>query len=352
MSPGRASNLSTLAALFVVLLPVGAQSVISTHSGLIHYFEGTVYLGDQSLESHPGRFPSVPLDGELRTAAGRAEVLLTPGVFLRMGDRSAIRMVGNDLSDTQVELETGSVIVDSAEPNLNTSVTLIYKNWKVHVLQKGVYRIDAAPPRLWVRQGRADVFAGVGKQPVSLESGMSLPFAGVLVTERTSEPSQDALDDWSNGRSESITADNTITAQLDQDPTAGMAASGGFTYYPLLGLSPLGPAPVSAYSSYIPSQPGFYSIYLPGYTYRPFLLGTMGIGIGRRYPPYPLSLPRVGISPGAGYINPLPRSPISIVRPGVTQPGAIRPGVTQPGAIRPGVTRPPAPVSIHGGAHR
>ena len=92
-----------------------------------------------------------------------------------MGDQSAIRMVGNDLADTQVELKTGSVIVDSAEPNLNTSVTLLYKDWRVHVLQKGVYRIDADPPRLWVRQGRAEVFAGVGKQPVSVESGMSLP---------------------------------------------------------------------------------------------------------------------------------------------------------------------------------
>ena len=59
------------------------------------------------------------------------------------------------------------------------------------------------------------------------------------------------------------------------------------------------------------------------------------------------ALSRVGISPGAGYINPLPRSPIPIVRPGVIQPGVIRPG-----AIQPGVTRAPAPVSIHGGAHR
>ena len=158
MSPGRTSTLSRLAAFIAALLPAGAQSVISTHSGLIHYFEGAVYLGDQSLESHPGKFPIVPEGGELRTAEGRAEVLLTPGVFLRMGDRSAIRMIANDLSDTQVELENGSVMVDSAEPNLNTSVTLLYKDWKIHVLQKGVYRIDSEPPRLWVRQGQAEVF--------------------------------------------------------------------------------------------------------------------------------------------------------------------------------------------------
>src|SRR5579863_10006936 len=182
MSSGR-YPLTMFTALASMLLPVSAQSVISTRSGLIHFFEGEVYLGDQSLESHLGRFPSVPQGAELRTAEGRAEVLLTPGVFLRMGDRSAIRMVANDLADTQVELETGSVIVDSGEPNLNTSITLIYKNWRVHFLQKGAYRIDADPARLWVRDGQAEVFAGLSKEPVSVEHGMSLPFAGVLVPE-------------------------------------------------------------------------------------------------------------------------------------------------------------------------
>jgi hypothetical protein len=331
MSSSRACTLSKFAAFIVVVLPVGAQSVISTHSGLIHFFEGAVYLGDQSLESHLGRFPTVPQGGELRTAEGRAEVLLTPGVFLRMGDRSAIRMVANDLADTQVELETGSVIVDSGEPNLNTSVTLIYKNWRIHFLQKGVYRIDADPPHLWVRQGQAQVFSAVDKQPVSVEQGMSLAFAGVLVPEQASGQSNDALSEWSKGRGESITADNTITAQLDGDPAAGTAGSDGFTYYPFLGLAPVGLSPLSSYSSYFPRQPGFSSIYLPGYSYRPPLFGIVGLGpVGRRFPPSPLLLPRVGGAPGAGRITPLPRLP----------------------AARPGITHAPPAIGVHGAVHR
>jgi len=353
MSSGRASTLAKLAAFVAILLPVGAQSVISTHSGLIHFFEGAVYLGNQSLESHLGRFPSVPQGAELRTAEGRAEVLLTPGVFLRMGDRSAIRMVANDLADTQVELETGSVIVDSGEPNLNTSVTLIYRNWRIHFLQKGAYRIDADPPRLWVRQGQAEVFSGVNQQPVSVEQGMNLPFASVLVPERASGQSKDALSDWSIGRSESITADNAITAQLDQDPTSGTTVLDSFTYYPFLGLSSLGMNPGGPYSSYLPRQPGFNSIYLPGYTYRPLLLGTMVLGpIGHRFPTYPLSLPRVGGAPGAGYINPLPRvggTPGAGFNP---LPGVgVAPGAGRV-APRPGITHAPPAIGVRGGAHR
>src|SRR6202051_4790908 len=113
----RAWAFSTLAVGIAVALPVKAQSVISTHSGVIHFFEGAVYLGDRPLESHLGRFPSVPQGAELRTAEGRAEVLLMPAVFLRICEYSGIRMVANALADTQVELRSGSAIVDSGGPN-------------------------------------------------------------------------------------------------------------------------------------------------------------------------------------------------------------------------------------------
>jgi hypothetical protein len=341
MASPRARVLSTLAAFVAAMLPAGAQSVISTHSGVIHFFEGNVYLGDQSLKAHLGKYPSIPQGGELRTADGRAEVLLTPGVFLRMGERTAIRMVANDLADTRVELEAGSVVVDSGEPNLNTSVSMMYKNWRVHVLDKGVYRIDSDPPRLWVRQGQAEVFAGVGGQPVSVEAGMSLPFAGVLVSERSSEPSTDGLGDWSTGRSQSITADNAITAQIDEDPGAQTLDADAFSYFPMLGVyyPPLGVPSVAGgssagsslvpYSVYNPYQPGFNSIYLPGYTYRPFIVGLVVGPVGRRFPTRLPGASRLGmVYPGTGL------APIRPVGAGV-HPAAVH-----------------APVVVHGAAHR
>jgi hypothetical protein len=324
--------LSTLAAVASLALPANAQSVISTRSGVIYFFEGTVYLGDQPLEPYLGKFARVPQGALLRTADGRAEVLLTPGVFLRMGGRSAIRMVANDLSDTQVELQAGSAIVDSGEPNLDTSVTLIYKDWRVHIVQKGSYRIDSDPPRLRVRQGQAEVFAGPAAQPIAVESGMSLPLASVLVPERLSWESGDALSDWASGRSESISADNAITAQIDEDPATSAPGMDGLTYFPFLGASPLGLGSQSLYSSYTPTQAGFNSIYLPGYTYLPLLLGVGG----RRFPTYgPLSPGRIGFAPGAGGIAPVPRAPI--VRMPVARPAPVR--------VAP-------PIAVHGVGHR
>ena len=316
---------SIWAAVIAVALPASAQSVISTHSGVIHFFEGAVYLGDRPLESHLGKFPSVPQGAELRTAEGRAEVLLTPGVFLRMGDRTAIRMVANDLADTRVELQTGSAIVDSGEPNADTSVSLIYKNWRVHFLRKGVYRIDSDPPCLWVRQGEAEVFTGTGGQPISVEHGMNLPLAAVLVPEqRPNELSGDSLSDWADGRGESIAADDAITAQIDEDPASQTTGLDSFTYFPSLGMPSLGMDSSGLYSSYTPYQPGFNSIYLPGYTYPPIMLGLLGHGMGIYVPRLPW---RTGISPGVGTIVRIPRAPVPYPTPVHAAPTVVVHGI-------------------------
>jgi hypothetical protein len=315
---------STLVAIIFLALPSSAQSVISTHSGVVHFFEGAVYLGDRPLESHLGKFPSVPQGAELRTADGRAEVLLTPGAFLRIGERTAVRLVSNDLADTRVELQSGSAIVDSGEPNSGTSITLIYKGWRVHFLQKGIYRINSEPPCLWVRTGQAEVFTGTNEQPLSVGRGMILPFAEVLVPEPASDQSDDAFSEWAIGRRQSIVADNAITAQIDEDPASQTLGLDSFTYFPVLGVSPMTTASPNSYSPYTPYQMGFNSIYLPGYTHRPLIFGivgnggifgnrrTIGIGgiTGNGVRTYPLSAPRqIGISPGIGVFVPRPHVP-------------------------------------------
>jgi hypothetical protein len=316
MSHGRTYAFSTLAVVTVLALPADAQSVISTRSGIVHFFEGDVYLGGEPLQPHLGKFPRLAEGAELRTAQGRAEVLLTPGVFLRMDERSIIRLVASDLSDTRVELRAGSAIVDSAEPGSGTSVTLIYKDWKVCFLQKGSYRIDSAPPRLIVRQGDAKVSADATAVPVSVGQGMDLPFASVLVPEPSIDAPTDALANWDHGRSESISADNAITAQIDEDPASRPYGPGlgSFAYFPMIGATALGLGSSGLYSSYTPPyQSGFNSIYLPGYTYRPLLLGLrLGSYGGYGYRGYVPTRPwRAGFAPAGGTIAPAPRAPVS-----------------------------------------
>jgi len=151
----------------------------------------------------------------------------------------------------------------------------------------------------------------------------------VLVPERFIDLPGDALTDWANGRSESISADNAITAQIDEDPASRNAGLGvdGFTYFPLLGVPTLGAGSYSGYGSYNPYQPGFSSIYLPGYTSRPLILGLPG-----GYRSYLYSVPyaaprRVGVSPVTRPIGPAPHFPVPHPAPGQPAPhGAVHVG--------------------------
>src|SRR5436305_11687241 len=95
--------LSTLASVALLAVPAAAQSVIAARSGVVHYLEGAVYFGDQTLEPQLGTFPMIPEDSVIRTEQGRAEILLTPGVFLRIGDNTAVRLLTSDLEDTRLE---------------------------------------------------------------------------------------------------------------------------------------------------------------------------------------------------------------------------------------------------------
>jgi hypothetical protein len=326
MFSGRVAPSWTVAVVTVLILPVYCQLVISTRSGIIHFFQGSVYLDDQRLESHPGKFSSVPKGGMLHTAEGRAEVLLTPGVFVRIGQQSTIRMVDNELSHTRVALVAGSAVVDSGESNYGSSVILICKNWNIRFLDPGIYRIDSDPPRLWVLEGKAEVSADDREGTVSVGRGMDMPFAQVLVPQRSIDPPSDALSSWAEGRRQSISADNTIAANI-QDPGSmdpGTPGPESFTYFPMLGLPPVGPDLSSSYISLGMYQPGFSSLYLPGYTFLPVLgFGAYGLP--------PLRFPTVS--------HPIP------VHPVYPYPIPVHPVYPFPTPIRP-VYPHPAPVSL------
>jgi len=316
---------STVTAVFALGIPAIGQSVVSTHSGVIYYFDGAVSVDNQPLEPHMGQFPSVPLGAELRTAQGHAEVLLTPGVLLRIGDNSAIRMLSNDLTNARVELQAGSAIVDSSDPSSGTSVTLIFKDWQVHSSEAGTYRIDSDPPRVWVLKGDAEVMTANGGRPIKVQEGRDLPLATALRSEPSTAEPADSLSEWSKGRRESILADNSITQQIDADPasqTADLNGLSGFSYFPLVGVPVMGLRMYSSpYSSIVPVQPGFYSMYLPGYTYAPAVvllpaMGRMG-GLYRS----PVYRPPFEVSPASRPgVRPAPAYTVTPVHPAGTAP--------------------------------
>src|SRR6202142_509406 len=113
MQPAGRLALGVLAVAAGSMAALAQSAVISARSGMIHYVEGQVYVGGQLVETQFGAFPEVKENQQLKTEEGRAEVLLTPGVFLRMGENSSFRMITNRLIDTRLEFLSGAAVVEA-----------------------------------------------------------------------------------------------------------------------------------------------------------------------------------------------------------------------------------------------
>src|SRR6185437_2322124 len=92
-----------------------AQNIAPSHSGTVHYFEGDVSIDGAKLVSQAGRFSDLKEQSTLQTAQGRAEILLTPGVLLRVGENTSIKMLDSRLMSTRVELLAGTAMMEDVE---------------------------------------------------------------------------------------------------------------------------------------------------------------------------------------------------------------------------------------------
>jgi hypothetical protein len=286
----------------LVGLPALAQSVISAHSGLIHFSDGSVFLDDQRVEQKTGKFGQMNNGSELRTQDGRAEVLLTPGTFLRVGANSAIRMLSNKLEDTRVELLSGSAVLNQGQDALrDTSVTVLYNLDQVHIKQPGRYRFDSQPPQVKVESGDAEVTAdGIS---VDAGAGYVVPFEGKLTARKLLGDSHvnsgDDLENWSAER-------DTSVAENNQDAAATSDLSGvidGWQNNPDAVLQSLGIPPyIPGMSSMVPPAGyGSYGYGAGGYGAGGYGSGLYGSGLygsGLYSGLYGTSLYGTGLYPG------------------------------------------------------
>jgi len=191
-----------------------AQSVTSAHSGTLHYFQGDVSIDSTPVESKVGKFSEIKEQSVLRTAQGRAEILLTPGVFLRVGENTAIRMLDNRLISTRVEIMSGTAIVESDDPQMSikdSPVSVIYKDYEIRLVKHGLVEIGSDPAQMKVYKGEAVVTTANDRATV--KEGRLLPFSAALLTEAFNDKVGDDLYLWARDRSQSISAANMSSAR-------------------------------------------------------------------------------------------------------------------------------------------
>jgi hypothetical protein len=238
-----------VAALSLAGVPLRAQSVISAKSGLVHYAEGAVFLGDQKVDPKFGQFPEVKEKAVLRTEEGRAEVLLNPGVFLRLGENSSFRMITNRLIDTRVDLLTGAAVVEADEIGKDTGVTIVCKEAGVTLRKTGVYRFDQDPARLRVYSG--DALVQLNGQNIEVVGGKMLAFEGddAALVSKFDKEDTDSLTRWSRRRGEYMAMANVSAAKSLRDSGSSLYSS-VWQWNPYFGMMTFIPARGTLYSPY------------------------------------------------------------------------------------------------------
>lgn len=143
------------------------QNVNPGRPGTINYVEGSATLNGAPLspasvgvaEMKPGQF--------VQTTKGKVEILLTPGIFLRLDDNSAVEMITPNLDHIELELEQGRAEVEVDQISKSNYILIDQKDGGTQLLQSGLYEFNANKSTMRVFEGKAAVYPGTGVAPAA-----------------------------------------------------------------------------------------------------------------------------------------------------------------------------------------
>jgi len=205
----------TLFAILMVVLNVPAQNRerfgISAKAGGVNAVTGKVLVkrageAEQQLTSQDDLNSG---DIVNTTPGSQAEVLLNPGTYLRLSERSEFVLVDNSLDNLLVKLNKGSAIIEATGPDeLELNIPIVTDQQRMTIVRSGIYRINvsAGTTELLVRKGRVKL----GDDPKNIvKSGKKVSFssAPTLIAKLT-KLDQDEFDGWSRARGQTLARAN------------------------------------------------------------------------------------------------------------------------------------------------
>jgi hypothetical protein len=186
-----------LLSMFVSALVSSAREVAP---GIVNFFQGQVALDGKTLAGDDARTAVVGPGREIETERGQAEVLLTPGVFLRIGESSAVKMEAVSEKGVRLELVRGEALVEVDQVARNRRLDVIVKGADAHLDHSGVYRFNVSEPAIAVYFGRVRVEDD--RRGITLGPGQELLLNGTnaLKPRKFARAGSDAVYDWSRQR--------------------------------------------------------------------------------------------------------------------------------------------------------
>jgi len=188
--------------------------------GTLNYVEGQASIEGRPVSSKSVGNTTLQAGEVLATANGRAEVLLTPGIFVRLGDNSTVQMVSPDLTHTEIRLEQGRANVEVDQIHPQNTILIDLKNGQTQLLKNGLYAFDANSSTVRVFNGQANVYPGADAQtnvkPVEVKGDRQLVLNGESLRPQRFNKDQaeaDQLYKWSSLRSDYLGQANLSLAE-------------------------------------------------------------------------------------------------------------------------------------------
>ena len=216
----KAHGLLGLLLAAVLMAPAWAENnnagSDSAVPGTVNYVEGRVYAGDQQLDQKSVRNVNLEPGQTISTETGKAEILLTPGVFLREGDNSEVKMVSTGLEDTSVEVTQGHAMIEVDQIYPQNNLEIREGNATARLMKTGLYDFDLQQNQIRVFDGEAMV--RVGDKQIKLTGGHDLSVAA-NAPEKSEKFDKKALQADDLYRWSSLRSDYVAEANIDEART-------------------------------------------------------------------------------------------------------------------------------------
>lgn len=232
---------AAFALLAVASIAVQAQHLISTKSGFVNRAEGKVLiLRADSEDGSKGRasLGTQMRDGDslITEAESFAELLLSPGSYLRLNEKSEVRVINTSFDEIRFELVKGSAIAEVATANEQVSninkkspLEIVTPHGTVSIAKDGIYRFDAIDTNTLVQVRQGELFIGDRNQflagkATKIGRGNAVKLTGGTVEKsdvaKVNKDISDRFDAWSFNRANTLMAANVSALRRSRTMSA------------------------------------------------------------------------------------------------------------------------------------
>ena len=291
------SALKGTAGLFLAAILSAPAWGVSDHPGTaypgtLNYVEGQVSIGSQPVDSKSIGTAQLGTGETITTRIGKAEVLLTPGVFLRVGDSSEAKMIAPNLTDTEVAIQRGEATVEVTDIHPENRLIVDEGDAATRLEKRGFYDFAADQGVVRVFSGQAEVRENDRSVEVKGEHAVMLGALDLKAHGFDENAYEGDLYNWSKLRSSYMAEANADVAPRYEGYGSGWFGTGWY-WDPWFGCYAFVPGGADVF--YSPFGWGFYS---------PFAFyGAYGVPLGLGYGYYGHGFHRrgyYGSRPGVG----------------------------------------------------